>query len=290
MMDASPSIQLRALRAEDIDAAMRLSLQAGWNQTRRDWQRLLALEPQGCFVAEVRGQPAGTVTTTRYADGLGWIGMLLVAEEFRSRGLGRALLQQAIGYLRGQGVLSLKLDATPMGQALYEPMGFQPEWTLQRWECDCLNVSDPPQTQLPVPAQDSDKPSMAQLDAVVFGTDRSVLRERLTQDGALLRVLNSSQQGLEGFGFIRPGSRADYIGPVVAQTGASAEALVKTLLHARPGKRVYWDIPDPNRAAQGLARWLGFKPQRTLARMVLGENPCPGDPQRLFAIAGPEVG
>ena len=97
---------------------------AGWNQTERDWRGYLSYDPEGCFVAEVRGQPAGTATTIRYGDRFGWIGMVLVHPDHRRLGLGTRLLKQAIARLQECGVRCTKLDATPMGRTVYVPLGF----------------------------------------------------------------------------------------------------------------------------------------------------------------------
>ena len=100
----------------ELDFADSLRALAGWNQTRNDWQRLLAHEPRGCFVAEWNGALAGTATTTCYGTDLAWIGMVLVHPDYRRRGIGTALLQQCLDYLSGRGVRCIKLDATPLGR------------------------------------------------------------------------------------------------------------------------------------------------------------------------------
>lgn len=53
---------LRRLCAEDLAAADQLRADLGWNQTILDWQRLLALSPEGCFVAEQTSRIVGTCT------------------------------------------------------------------------------------------------------------------------------------------------------------------------------------------------------------------------------------
>ena len=75
--------------------ALRLKESAGWNQVESDWTRLLDLQPDGCFVAELNGIPAGVVTTCRFGI-VAWIAMMLVDELFRSRGIGRALMMCAL--------------------------------------------------------------------------------------------------------------------------------------------------------------------------------------------------
>src|SRR5262249_5077675 len=53
---------IRLLTDGDVGAALALQQLEGWNQTVRDWCRLLQLAPTGCFAAEVDGRLSGTVT------------------------------------------------------------------------------------------------------------------------------------------------------------------------------------------------------------------------------------
>jgi len=64
---------------------MRLKEQVGWNQLEADWRRLLELQPDGCFFAELGGVPLGTVTTCRFGA-VAWIAMMLVDEAYRRQG------------------------------------------------------------------------------------------------------------------------------------------------------------------------------------------------------------
>jgi hypothetical protein len=76
---APPGIAVRRMAAADLPAAERRRGQAGWNQTRADWPRLLAWAPGGGGVAAQDGRVVGTATTTAYGTRLAWLGMLLVA-------------------------------------------------------------------------------------------------------------------------------------------------------------------------------------------------------------------
>src|SRR5262249_51572163 len=68
---------LRAMTPADIPDGLRLSQLAGWNQTFADWKRFLELAPEGAFVACVDARVCGTVTTVRYGNRVGWVGMVL---------------------------------------------------------------------------------------------------------------------------------------------------------------------------------------------------------------------
>src|SRR5438132_2354183 len=120
-------LHIRPMTAADVLLGMRLKEQSGWNQLEMDWHRLLALEPEGCFVAEWNGKPAGTTCTTIF-DSVGWISMVLVEASHRGMGIGTALLRHALEYLDQPAVRTIRLDATPAGRPIYERHGFVPEY------------------------------------------------------------------------------------------------------------------------------------------------------------------
>ena len=47
------AIEIRKMARDDLSLGLRLSRQAGWNQTEADWLRLMSFVPDGCFVAEL---------------------------------------------------------------------------------------------------------------------------------------------------------------------------------------------------------------------------------------------
>lgn len=280
----------------DLDFADSLSAIAGWNQTRSDWQRLLALDPDGCFIAEWDGRPTGTATTTSYGKELAWVGMLLVHPEYRGRGIGNALLNRCLEKLRG--VRCIKLDATSLGKKLYDKLGFRDEWSLTRWER--IAPRDGPIERLTdavastpskiKPLESARAAQVECLDKRAFGVSRAAMRERLIAASRAALMIDSAPGELSGYGILRQGSKAFYLGPVVATLPESGIALVKALAGCAGSNSIYWDVPDVNKTGVALAKELGFVPQRHLVRMYLGANECPGDPSQFYGIIDPAVG
>jgi GNAT superfamily N-acetyltransferase len=283
------SLHLRVLRPDDLPFADSLRALVGWNQTLDDWRRFLALEADGCFLAEWDGVPIGTATTLRYAADVAWIGMVLVHPDYRRRGIGRALLHHCLAWLQDRGVRCLKLDATPAGKPVYDGMDFQDEWTLTRWEHAGLPATQPSHAGLR-PWRTSDAQLIGPLDAAAFGVSREKLVESLARQSRCTLVQETASGRIAGYGFIRPGSRATYLGPIVATSAAAGLQLAAALLAPGTGEKVFWDIPDANTAAADWARQHGFTPQRNLTRMYRGANLARSDPRQQFALAGPEVG
>ena len=281
------NITIRQLEMGDLTFADQVRALAGWNQTLCDWQRLLAYQPDGCFLALWNGQPAGTATAVHYGDRLGWIGMVLVHPDLRRRGIATALMQQCMEFLTPR-VECIKLDATPDGQQVYERLGFQAEYALTRWQH--LTWQPILEQHRCTPISQEDWRDIATLDTPVFGVDRTRWLQLLARDSDTVHVVRNSNGRLVGYGMARSGVRAAYLGPVVANTDAQAEAIVRTLLQHVTQDAVYWDVLDDNSAAVSVAARLGFTRQRPLLRMWHGTRPIIGMTARQWAIAGPSVG
>lgn len=284
------ALDLRLMTGGDLPFADHLRALEGWNQTLEDWQRFLTTEPDGCFVAVWNGAPAGTIVTTVYGPELGWIGMLLVHPDYRRRGIGKTLLKWCIKYLQGRKVHCIKLDATSAGKMVYDGLGFKDEWTLSRWE----GVYAPPRLVTPDLRirnwQETDARMIGGLDAEAFGVSRNRIMQALVHQSLYVLVLKSEPGRIAGYGLLRKGSQAMQLGPVVAASADSGINLIEALVVHSHGERIFWDIPHQSTASVAWVKQQGFTVQRSLTRMYLGENSAPGDPQKQFALAGPELG
>ena len=83
----------------------------------------------GTFVAVADGEVVGSIHVDRSRFGYGEIGMA-VAREWRSRGVGTALLEAAIAWGRSEALHKLSLGVFPhneAGIALYRKLGFVEE-------------------------------------------------------------------------------------------------------------------------------------------------------------------
>jgi GNAT superfamily N-acetyltransferase len=268
-------IEIRILSEDDLSFVDELVNQAGWNQQREDWLRVLLYEPGGCYAAFAGPRLIGTVTTTAYGEDLGWIGMMLVHRDFRRRGIAKLLMHRSLSYLREKNVACIKLDATPEGQIVYEQFGFIPEWKFYRW---AFAADQPAHTVRP----NQEMRRYDKLDRIAFGADRSRLLNRLSE-------VSFGVSTESGFGMMRSGRRASYLGPVTADSADSAIEIVRMLVGPNTG-RVFWDIPGPNIAAQAMAEGLGFRPVRELTRMTLGQMPTAPNMMLQFAILSLETG
>jgi GNAT superfamily N-acetyltransferase len=152
-------LPIRSMNADDVPWGMKLKDQAGWNQTPADWQRLLALQPQGCFAAEYDGQVVGTTCVTCFGA-VAWISMVLVDASYRGRGIGTRLMEHALAYLEGKKIKTARLDATPLGRPVYARLGFAAQYDIARREGTAEPIPVRRQSPRIVPA------AWQQLDAI----------------------------------------------------------------------------------------------------------------------------
>lgn len=283
-------LQIRTMAAADVPFGMHLKSQAGWNQLEADWQRHLTLEPAGVFIAELDGKPVGTTATCRFGP-VAWIAMVLVEKDFRGHGVGKALMNHALDYLDRSGVTSIRLDATPLGQPLYEKLGFAAEFNLTRYAGTLRTAADYPyhERQSPVTtALPTQYEALCNLDRAVTQTDRRSLLLRLfaEQPGAVRVVQRAGK--VEGFMTMRPGANAVQLGPCLGATAAGA-ALFADAWQRYSGQAVFVDVPDGNAPAVMMAQQMGLTAQRPLVRMGRGPRVAE-DVSRLWASFGPELG
>ena len=262
---------------------MRLKEAAGWNQTEADWRRLLSLEPNGCFGAVRDGRLVGTTTTTIYGE-LAWIGMVLVDPQHRREGIATKLMSVALKYLNNK-VETIKLDATALGQPVYETFGFTVESQVERW----AGTANSMRHKTPAVMNDETVRELLNLDRLAFNADRSELIETLIDDACVAPVLIRAEDGaLSGYALARSGTNKTYVGPVVAKDQDMTEKLLDHMLSQLPGHEVYLDVNRECIVDTGVLDDRGFVKERDLIRMAKG--PSQKTSPLVVAIAGPEVG
>ncbi|HUU20207.1 MAG TPA: GNAT family N-acetyltransferase [Sedimentisphaerales bacterium] len=277
-------IDIRLMTIDDLKLGLRLTEQAGWNQTESDWLRFMNMEPAGCFAAELNGASIGT-TATCVLGRVAWIAMVLVDVNARGRGVGTALLKHALNYLDERKVKTVRLDATPAGQPIYEKLGFMPEYKLVRFEGIALSDKKKPVVTKPTPEVFA---SIIKFDNRMTGTDRAKMLSRLFEEfPENIRVMRHGDI-VEGYITTRPGANAVQIGPCIAMKNAGRALLSDALNHCA-GKQVFIDIPLDNADAVDIAQSSGLRIQRPFTRMYRGEL-VKDNVRALWASSGPEKG
>ena len=279
--------RIRELRPEDVDGAVALNAEAGWNQVAADWRFMLELG-SGLAVEAPDGRLVASGMVLPCAERFAWIAMILVTATWRRRGLATAVMARAIALCRERGWIA-GLDATEAGRPVYLPLGFQDVYRLSRW-----TIGRPPPVEAHVPegvapVAAADLPGLADYDAARNGGRREGLLAHLASRAPHLAFNLVSDGRLRGFLLARNGRLATQLGPLVAEDEDAARALLASGLAGARGP-VFLDAADHH---GWLADWLprlGFARQRGYVRMLLGRSEPLDDPGRTVLIAGPEFG
>lgn len=95
-----------------------------WNMSAHPLANLIKISNGGAFVARIHESNIGMIFAFPYDYSVGWIAFLVIDPKYRKKGIGTALMNKAISFLRSKNIKSIGLYATNEGAPLYERMGF----------------------------------------------------------------------------------------------------------------------------------------------------------------------
>ena len=275
--------QFSRLSEDQVEDCVALSTEAGWNQTSADW----ALFPRQGTVFGLRSGRAGIVATGAvlpYGGDFAWISMVRVTRSRRRQRIGTSILEACCAELARRTLVAV-LDATPAGERIYRPLGFEGMFNLSRWQ----GISGPRKKTRAVAIRSMAAPDLAAVtatDAAAFGADRRFLLQSLFDRLPQLAFIAKDNAG---FVLARPGRVATQIGPLVAANEDVAASLLDAALGCVSGP-VFLDLIDGREILTARLRQRGFTVQRPFLRMGLKRGIPFGDTTRLFVVAGPEFG
>ena len=279
-MAATDELLIDLMRPDEAVQGLRLSDEAGWNQTLQDWGVFLEL---GTVFACRAPEIVGTAALLPYGD-IAWIGMVLVTAAWRRRGLATALLERVLDEAERRR-LQPRLDATPAGAAVYQPLGFRALGSLTRFRRRCDEARPPDES----PEPDALARLIA-LDARAFGRERAALLRALAgRPGSRL------YRERDALCLVRDGRRARQIGPLLGAHESRAVRLLDRVLGAEPGPLVI-DVFDRAGQVHDCLLGRGFAVERPFRRMARDAGTARGasdavpDAGLAFAAAGPEFG
>jgi GNAT superfamily N-acetyltransferase len=132
---SSADIVIRAMRAQDIGAVDEVAYgvlghyrpatdeSARRTRAQRRFERYLAVDPGGAWVAEIGGEVAGTAIAIM-RDGIWGLGLFAVAARHQARGVGRRLLEAALAYGEGARGGLIMSSEDPKAMRRYSLAGF----------------------------------------------------------------------------------------------------------------------------------------------------------------------
>jgi len=262
--------QVKAMSAADFPFATKLANTMNWNMAPEDFEYMLNLEPQGCFVLLDGSKQIGIATCISFGK-VGWFGNLIIKEKCRSKGVGSLLLKRAVDYLQSRGVKTIGLYAYPNLLNFYGRQGFKVDE-----DFSVLSVETLP----PIHAETLTTPtattvqSIIKFDSAWFGGDRKKLLKSIIYEEGNLCYYISEGEKVVGYVACTVYEKMAWVGPLVCQEGKVdvASLLLKSVLAKIGGKNVYLALPKKERTLRNMLFNFGFKEDFSVVRMFLGSN------------------
>ncbi len=283
-MEPAPEVAYRRFAARDVPPARRLSAAVGWAHREEDWEFVRALGSG--WVAVSGGEVRGTALTWRHDARHGSIGMVIVEPGWQGLGIGRQLVERALGTL---GDRSLTLNGTVAGRKMYERLGFRVVGQLEQHQGVSGNV---PPTKLgrgerlrPVGA--ADVPRLVKLGLAASGLRRAKLMRALLAVSEGIAIDRGNET--VGFALCRRFGHGRVVGPVVAPDAVRAQALIGHWTAVHAGTFLRTDIDR----ALGLGPWLtelGLPEVDAALTMVRGVAPGRRGDVTAFSVVNQALG
>ncbi len=283
-MPADPSIILRPLAPEDLDAAHGLSRSVSWPHRIEDW-RLMARLGEGFAAVDASGRLQGVALWWPQGSEYATLGMVIVSPAVQKAGIGRRLMGVIVDAAAPRRI---QLNATAEGLRLYRSFGFEEVGGIHQHHGILAPGAEPvaPGTDVR-PLTDRDHPALRALDRTASGTDRRAILDALLP---LSRGYAADAAGrMSGFLLVRDFGRGRLLGPLVADDEPTALALLSTAA-VDAGGFLRADIPED---ADDMAAWLegaGLPRVGQVRTMLRGPVSSSLGPARVFGLASQALG
>ena len=122
---------IRSMRRNEVDWAVDLAANEGWNPGLNDAATFFAQDPEGFLVGLLHEAPVCCISAVSYGDSFGFIGFYIVEALHRGKGFGLHIWNAAVERLQGRVI---GLDGVPAQQHNYRKSGFDYQYGNIRFE------------------------------------------------------------------------------------------------------------------------------------------------------------
>ena len=261
--------EIRQMSKEDARRGWEWARQEGWNPGLYDWEIITAINPKGCFAGILDGKMVSSIIAVQYQRRYGFMGLYIVAPEYRGRGYGLAIWKHAINYLtKDVGVDCIGLDGILANEALYKTRGFQTSYKILQYKY-VVNLTF--KRRCPAISEEHFQ-DIVNYDLKVFSVDRaSFLHDFIFKTEAKTGEAYIAGK-MAGFAVARPCFEGYKIGPLFADDIEVARVLIESLFADLPGQTVFIEVPEPNSQAIKLVTDFDMSPGFPTNRMYTGKQ------------------
>jgi len=259
---------IKTMSPEDFDFAVQITEKMNWNLKTADFEFMMELEPDGCFVLLEDSKKIGLATTVNFGS-LAWFGNLIVIQSHRKRGAGSMLVKHSVEYLKRNHAKTIGLYAYLDRILFYERLGFKRDSEFIVMNGNGFSFQS---KSVPSKAAKQDLKEIIEFDCSCFGASRRKLLEPVILDKDNLSFVSIEEKGMIGYVVAKMYGRMGEIGPLVCQKGREDVAinLLKSVLSRLEGYEVSIYVPSRENAILNFLRTTGFAESFRVARMFFG--------------------
>ncbi|AKB79914.1 GCN5-related N-acetyltransferase [Methanosarcina horonobensis HB-1 = JCM 15518] len=261
------NLKIRKMSREEAEFAIEMAAAEGWNPGVHDGELFYEADPEGFFIAELEGKPAGCASAVVYDNDFGFLGLYVVKPEFQKKGIGMKLTEKCLEHL---GDRNIGLDGVVENEEKYQKaMKFKSSYSNLRYQGK--GGGETPDGMVKVSEVPFGK--LLEYDRRMFPALRpGFLKKWINQpDSYAFATLEAGD--LKGYGVIRKCRVGYKIGPLFANDQGTAEKIFRALKASVPGEFIYLDVPEPNKKAVEMAEKYNMNVMFRTIRMYSRKEP-----------------
>jgi GNAT superfamily N-acetyltransferase len=256
------------MSSSDFDFAVRVTDQMGWGLGGSDFEFMMELEPEGCFVLLEDSKRIGLATTVSFGK-VAWFGNLVVNEDRRRRGAGSLLVTHALEYLRSIGVETVGLYSYMDRISFYQRLGFKADsgFLVMKGKAFGSPVSGDVKK-----IEEGDIGNVLNFDRSCFGGSRKKLLDPILSDSDNLGYLSVQGGKIVGYSVAKVFRGVAELGPLVCEEDqvSVAVSLLRATFNGLRGLEVSLFVPEEEEAIVSVLVECGFSQAFKVERMFHG--------------------
>ena len=268
--------KIRNLDLAEIAILLDWAAAEGWNPGINDAVAFQSADPTGFFGTFIDGTMVAGIAALAYDELFGFIGLYICHPDWRGKGHGKAVWDEAMAYLGGDRTIGL--DGVPEQQANYAAMGFVPAYDTIR-----MSGTLPARPAGASTISEACFEDIQELDRGCFPSEREpFLRHWLAAPNQ--SYVCCSEGKPEAYAVRRPCREGAKIGPLFASSIGDASAIM-----ALQSGLVHIDVPTTQPEWLAALSSLGLRPGFKTTRMYRGTPPSL-NMSRIFGVSSLELG
>jgi GNAT superfamily N-acetyltransferase len=286
-------VTIREMTEHELRMAISWAEKEGWNPGRYDYRSYFAFDNKGFLLLLLDDKPVGCISIVRHSRTFAFIGLFIVKPEYRGKGYGKRLWNEALKRLADKQTVGLY--SVPQQVSRYKRSGFfDGGFSNRRFQLaksrkeDVSHLLD----------HDADSISayhkLLKYDARIWGSSReSFLKSVLQQAESYAFISFDEKTGeINGYGVIRPCMVGYRVGPIYSDSPESAKTLTRVLLAQVPSdSQIIFDIPNTNTFSHMFATFFGLDRVKEVDTLAMFKGDIPNlKESKCYGTASLEIG